>query len=158
MEAQPINNQGWRVNSHEIIEEGVIYKDENVEVEAFPVPHGTWPNAWGYRFTTPDKVIVISGDTAYSTKLASYAAGADILLHEAISAEKLALRDDFWRNYHSKNHTTTHELGELASEAQPKILVVYHVLHLGASEKSMILEIAQKYDGEVIIGRDLDIF
>ncbi|MCT4648188.1 MAG: MBL fold metallo-hydrolase [Carboxylicivirga sp.] len=66
---EPANNQGWRVKSHEFLEEGIIYKDENVSVEAFPVPHGTWPNAWGFRFTTPDKVIVISGDTGSSSIL-----------------------------------------------------------------------------------------
>ena len=45
--AQPTNDQGWRVNSFEILKEGIIYEDRNVKVEAFPVPHGNWPNAWG---------------------------------------------------------------------------------------------------------------
>lgn len=38
---EPANNQGWRVNSHEFSKEGIIYTDENIKVEAFPVPHGT---------------------------------------------------------------------------------------------------------------------
>jgi len=62
---EPTNNQGWRVNAHDIAE-GIVYKDENVTVEAFSVRHGSWPNAFGYRFTTPDRVIVISGDAAPS--------------------------------------------------------------------------------------------
>jgi len=37
---EPANNQGWRVNSHEFSEEGVIYEDENIKVEAFPVEPG----------------------------------------------------------------------------------------------------------------------
>ncbi|MEZ4997541.1 MAG: hypothetical protein R2758_08780 [Bacteroidales bacterium] len=49
--SEPANNQGWRVNSHEFMNEGVIYRDDNVAVEAFPVPHGVWPNSWGFRFT-----------------------------------------------------------------------------------------------------------
>ncbi len=156
--AQPINNQGWRVNSYEITEEGIIYEDENVKVEAFPVPHGTWPNAWGYRFTTPDKVIVISGDTSSSEKLTEYAMGADILLHEVISMEKMELFNEFWRDYHTKNHTTTYELGQIANKAKPEILVLYHILHFGATEKSMMDEIAKHYEGKVVVGRDLDIF
>ena len=56
---EPIHNEGWRVNVHEI-REGLVYEDANVKVEAFSVKHGTWPNAYGFRFTTPDKVIVIS--------------------------------------------------------------------------------------------------
>jgi len=59
---EPTNNLGWRVNGHEVSEEGIIYRDSNITVEAFPVEHGSWPNAWGFRFTTPDKVIVVSGD------------------------------------------------------------------------------------------------
>ena len=57
--SEPANDIGWRVNSHEI-QEGLIYEDDNIKVEAFLVEHGSWPNAYGYRFTTPDKVIVIS--------------------------------------------------------------------------------------------------
>ncbi|MEA3461863.1 MAG: MBL fold metallo-hydrolase, partial [Bacteroidota bacterium] len=53
---EPTNDQGWRVNWHEFDEEGEIYRDSNIVVEAFPVTHGSWPNAWGFRFTTPDRV------------------------------------------------------------------------------------------------------
>jgi ribonuclease BN (tRNA processing enzyme) len=37
------------------------------------------PMLGGIAFTTPDKVIVISGDTAPSERLLEYAKGADIL-------------------------------------------------------------------------------
>ncbi len=50
-----------------------------------PFIHGTWPNAWGFRFTTPDRVIVVSGDCKPSEKLVEYATGADILVHEVYS-------------------------------------------------------------------------
>ena len=90
--AEPANNQGWRVNAHEFYNEGMIYSDSLVKVEAFPVPHGTWPSAWGFRFTTPDKVIVISGDTAPSDKLIEYAKGADILVHEVYSQKGFDVR------------------------------------------------------------------
>ena len=69
---QPANNEGWRVETREIRETGLVFEDDNVKVEAFRVPHGSWPEAWGYRFTTPDKVIVISGDTAPSDVLKQY--------------------------------------------------------------------------------------
>src|SRR5262249_22136985 len=32
---------------------GVVYKDNKVTVTAFRVPHGEWPQAFGYRFDTP---------------------------------------------------------------------------------------------------------
>ena len=55
------NEQGYRVMATEI-EPGIVYQDDRVSVEAFPVSHGTL-ESYGYRFTTADKVIVISGDT-----------------------------------------------------------------------------------------------
>ena len=53
---------GYRVEVTEI-ESGIIYKDDRVTVEAFPVSHGTL-ECYGYKFITPDKTIVITGDTA----------------------------------------------------------------------------------------------
>ncbi len=155
---EPTNNQGWRVNSHEITEEGIVYQDNNVKVEAFPVPHGSWPNAWGYRFTTPDKIIVISGDTSPSEKIKEYATGADILIHEVYPQEKFNSLSDFWKSYHSKNHTSTFELAEIANAAKPKLLVLYHMLFWGASEKELFDEIKENYKGKVIVGKDLDTY
>jgi ribonuclease BN (tRNA processing enzyme) len=156
--SEPANNQGWRVNSHEFTNEGVIYQDANVKVEAFPVIHGTWPNAWGFRFTTPDRIIVISGDTAPTEKIIEYAKNADILIHEVYSKAGFEKRSDSWKDYHSLHHTSTYELGEIASKTNPELLVLYHILFWGASEKELTDEIGEKYKGKVIAGRDLDIF
>jgi len=154
---EPANNHGWRVNVHEITE-GLVFEDDNVKVEAFPVRHGTWPNAFGYRFTTPDRVIVISGDAAPDATLEAYAKDADILIHEVYSIEGFQRRDPYWQKYHSTNHTSSHELGEMASRAQPKLLVLYHILYWGASEDTVLKEVREKYSGEVALGNDLDIF
>ena len=59
--------EGWKIDAR-AIKEGVVYTDERIQVEAFKVKHGTWPNAFAYRFTTADKVIVISGDAAMTRK------------------------------------------------------------------------------------------
>ena len=154
---EPANNQGWRVNVH-TIDEGLIFQDENVKVEAFRVRHGTWPNAFGYRFTTPDRVIVISGDAAPDAKLEEYAKDADILIHEVYSVEGFQRREPYWQKYHSTNHTSSHELGEIASRAEPKLLVLYHILFWGASEETLLREVREKYSGEVVLGNDLDVF
>jgi len=154
---EPANNTGWRVNAH-TVEEGVVFEDDNVTVEAFRVRHGTWPNAYGYRFTTPDRVIVISGDAAPDEAMERFAKGADILIHEVYSVEGFRKRDPYWQKYHSSNHTSAHELGELASRAQPKLLVLYHVLFWGASEDTVLREVREKYSGEVVLADDLDVF
>ena len=56
------NEVGYQVQVQEI-QEGIIYRDERVQVEAFAVSHGTL-ESYGYRFVTQDGVIVVSGDTA----------------------------------------------------------------------------------------------
>lgn len=155
---EPANNQGWRVNSHEITEEGTIYKDDNIKVEAFPVTHGTWPNAWGFRFTTPDKVIVLSGDSSPTDKIIEYASGADILIHEVYYKKGFDTKNEFWKKYHAINHTSTYELADIANKTNPKLLVLYHILFWGANDEDITNEISSKYKGKVIVGKDLDIY
>jgi ribonuclease Z len=151
---EPANENGWKVNTHEFAEDGTIYQDSLVKVEAFKVVHGGWKNAFGFRFTTPDKIIVISGDTRPCDNILKYAEGADILIHEVYSYYRWTKRNDFWQNYHAANHTSTYELGELAAKAKPGKVVLYHLLFWGDSEEDLLNEIAEKYDGEVIVGRD----
>ena len=155
---EPTNDQGWRVNWHEFDEEGEIYRDSNMLVEAFPVTHGTWPNAWGFRFTTPDKVIVVSGDCMPSPKVMEYANGADILVHEVYSQAGFEEKDEDWKAYHAVHHTSTLELGEIARVAKPGRVVLYHILFWGSSEAELLQEIGSVYQGEVFVGQDLDIF
>jgi len=151
---EPANNQGWRVNAHEI-EEGMIYKDAHIKVEAFLVKHGTWPNAYGFRFTTPERVIVISGDTAPCENIIKYGQGADLLIHEVYYKKVYDQKDEFWKNYHALNHTSTYELAEIANQIKPKLLVLYHTLFWGGSEADILAEIAEGYSGKVLMGKDL---
>lgn len=155
---EPANNQGWRVKCFEIFSEDTIYTDSNIIVEAFPVPHGSWPNAWGFRITTPDKVIVISGDSAPSEKIIEYATGADILIHEVYSKVMYDKKNEFWKEYHAQNHTSTYELADIANKANPKFIILYHVLSWGQTNDELIKEISGYYKGKVVVGEDLDIY
>ena len=155
---QPANNEGWRVQTQEIRETGLVFEDDNVRVEAFRVPHGSWPEAWGYRFTTPDTVIVVSGDTAPSDVLKRYSQGADVLIHEVYSEEGFAKKEPQWQKYHAKNHTSTTELGRLAAEVEPKLLILYHQLLWGSTHETLIDEVKSEFSGTVVSARDLDIF
>lgn len=151
---EPANKTGWQVNTHEFSADGLIFQDSLVKVEAFKVEHGSWTNAFGFRFITPDKTIVISGDTRPCQNIIDYAMGADILIHEVYSYEKWTKRDEFWQKYHAANHTSTIELGELAAKTNPGKLVLYHLLFWGANEQDLLNEISKKYEGEVIAGKD----
>lgn len=154
---EPANDQGHRVNTHNI-RPGMIYEDSNVTVEAFRVKHGAWPEAYGFVFTTPDRKIVISGDTVPSDTLVAACDGCDVLIHEVCSATKLEKRSEVWQKYHYASHTTGRQLGELAARAKPGLLILYHQLYWGATDEELLAEIKEHYDGEVVSGADLDVF
>lgn len=151
------NPNAYKVNVHEI-KEGIIYKDSNLVVKAFNVHHGSWPEAYGYRFETKDKVIVVSGDCTYSENLIKNAEGCDILVHEVYSMEGFAKRDKKWQAYHSVFHTSTAQLADIANKVKPKLLVLTHQLLWGATKESMLAEIKQLYSGKVAYGNDLDVY
>lgn len=151
------NAEAYKVNVHEI-EPGVIYEDDNVRVTAFAVPHAGWDYAFGYKFETPDRVIVVSGDTTPSAELIEQAKGCDILVHEVYSAAAFARRSPKWQKYHAQAHTSSHQLAEIANQVRPKLLVLTHQLLWGATEEELLAEIRETYDGEVRFGSDLDVY
>lgn len=151
------NREGYKVNVHEI-EPGPIYEDGRVRVTAFPVQHGSWPQAFGYRFETPDRTIVISGDTRPSASVVENCGGCDLLIHEVYSQAGFERRTPDWQAYHSSSHTSAPELARLAAQARPGTLVLYHQLLWGSTPEELLAEIRQLYDGRVVYGKDLDAF
>jgi len=154
---EPANADGYKVNVTEI-QPGIVYEDENVKVFAFPANHGNWKHAFGFRFETPDKTIVISGDTGPNPALIEAAKGCDILVHEVYSHERFQGRPAVWQQYHSKFHTSTRELAMIAKATKPKLLVLYHQLFWGANDADLVGEIRESYKGAVVSGKDLDVF
>lgn len=165
------NEVGYRVETQEI-NSGVIYRDDRVTVEAFPVSHGTL-ESYGFKFTTPDRVIVISGDTAPLEIVAEKAKGCDILLHEVEYTAGLAAREPKWQKYHREVHTLSVDLAEIAKKAGPKLLVTYHrIYHMVIQDNTVDVgaEMARRneaileeirnagYEGPVVNGMDLDVF
>jgi ribonuclease Z len=78
--------EGHAVNAHEI-KPGVVYKDANVTVTAFATKHAM--ESYGYRFDTPDRSIVISGDTNPTQATIDACRGCDILIHEVLTHDWL---------------------------------------------------------------------
>ena len=151
---QPSNKIGYKFNFY-LLAEGLIYEDENVSVEAFTVPHGSFDDAYGFRFTTKDKVIVFSGDTGPSKTLEKFAAGADILVHEVYSNAGFLKKTKDWQVYHQGHHTSTFEVGEIASRAKPKLLLLSHILFWGSTKDEILKETQSTYKGEIKIAEDL---
>ena len=164
----------WKVNAHEI-KPGVIYKDDKVTVTAFATKHAM--ESYGYRFDTPDRRIVISGDTNPVEATINACNGCDVLIHEAQSVELLPKLPESMRSFMAKYHTTTEQLADLAQKAKPKLLVIYHTISfppgiaparllppkaaadaLYASPEMLQKEIGSRYSGKFVIGKDLDVY
>src|SRR5262245_2778689 len=76
------NRTGCTVLAHEIAP-GVVYRDTNVTVTAFPAHHEEMVDSFSFRFDTPDRSVVISGDTSPTPELIEHSRGCDVLIHEA---------------------------------------------------------------------------
>jgi ribonuclease BN (tRNA processing enzyme) len=150
---------GYRVDVHEI-GPGVVYDKDGVRVTAFRVAHGEWRNAFGYRFDTPDRSIVISGDTSPSEELVRMATGVDVLIHEVqpTNLKRIPDRPDWdWPKYVSRYHTTAIQLGQIAARAQPKLLIVYHNSRRAPTDE-IIADIRRAFAGQVVVADDLQRF
>ena len=145
---------GATINVHEV-KEGAVYRDDDVTVTAFEVDHRPVAPAFGYRFNSGGKVIVISGDTAPSDNLVKFAKGADILVHEVYSAGAFSKYDNPQVAARlSRYHTDAEQVGKIATEAGVKMLVLTHIIRPEDSDK--IRELAAKnFKGEIVVGKDL---
>jgi ribonuclease BN (tRNA processing enzyme) len=154
------------VKAHDIARPGVIYQDENVKVTAAEVTHGAAKPAYAYRFDTPGKVVVFSGDTSMSADLVNLAGGADILVHEVLSLEGVdaAVKgtdpgNEALRRHIIEAHTPAEDVGRVAAAARVKKLVLTHFVPTGnpAFDKPELwIEKVQKaYKGEIVVGEDL---
>jgi ribonuclease BN (tRNA processing enzyme) len=156
------SNAGYKVNAHEIVP-GVVYRDRNVTVTAFRVHHEEMTDSFGYRFDTPDRVIVISGDTTPTQSLIDHGRGCDVLIHEAYSMETYNRVSAQAQEYRRRHHTSSVELAEIANELNPGLLVVYHRSNAGGAaesadlEDTLLDEMRDLYEGRVVMGHDLDV-
>jgi ribonuclease Z len=144
---------GHKVNAHEI-KAGVVYKDSNVTVTAFPTRHAM--ESYGYRFDTPDRSVVISGDTSPTQATIDACHGCDVLIHEGTTLAWIAKRPPTFQAFATKYHTTTAQLAELAIQAKPRLLIVYHAQ--SSTPEELLQEMIGRYPGHVTVGRDLDVY
>ncbi len=151
---------GYRITVHET-GPGVVYDSGGVKVTAFLVEHGQWPQAFGYRFDTPDRSIVLSGDTRPSEALVRMASGVDVLIHEVQPSDSSSppgrRTAAEWAAYVRAYHTTAVQLGELAARARPGLLIVSHDGRRVPREQ-ILADIRRAYTGPVVLAEDLQRF
>jgi ribonuclease Z len=146
----------------------VLWERDGAKVIAFRVEHDPADPAVGYRFEYGGRSAVVSGDTHKSANLASFAKDADLLAHEALSHELVAVLQRAATAAGRPNvakiaadipsyHTSPVEAAELATEAGVRHLLLYHVLPplpVAGLEAAFVEGVDDAYSGPVTLGRD----
>ena len=149
---------------HELTRPGVVMHDERIRVTAALVAHPPVEPAFAYRFDGPDRSIVFSGDTRPTEALIALARGADVLVHEVMYEPALAKliasepNAAHLREHLLASHTTTAQVGRIATEAGVKTLVLTHFVPGGdpsLTEDVWRDAVAPHFKGQLIVGRDL---
>ena len=147
----------------DITEDGVVLQTEDVKVTAFRTPHPPITENFAYKFETPDGIIVFSSDTNYNPKLAEFAKGADVLVHEALYApwvDRLVARTKngaTLKKHLLESHTVAEDVGKIAAAAGVKVLVMSHLVpgDLDVTDDDWTAEAKKNFSGRIIVARDL---
>ncbi|WP_406141589.1 MBL fold metallo-hydrolase [Streptomyces sp. NBC_01089] len=148
----------------EVTGPGVLRDADGLRITAALAEHPPMTPSFAYRFDTAERSVVISGDTAASDRVAELAAGADILVHEAYSPDDLHLllrhsnaRLDQMRAHFARAHTTAEEAGRIAARSGVGTLVLSHIIPTTGIDPDVLRRQAgRSFDGEIIVGSDLD--
>ena len=157
---------------------GVIFQDANIKVTALENTHFEFHSgpaagkhkSYSYRFETPDRVIVFTGDTGPNDALTNLARGADVLLAEANSIEQRMqslIRTGQWqimtpdeqiriKRQMTAGHLSTEDVGKMAACASVKTVVLTHLTWKSDDNYASWAEDVKKYfSGNVLIAKDL---
>jgi ribonuclease BN (tRNA processing enzyme) len=148
------------IHVHEMTNGGDVYRDARVRVTCATVDHYTVRPAFAYRFDTPKRSIVVSGDTTYSDQLVNLARGADLLIHEAMyleGVEQLAAGNLNLKEHLLRSHSSTEQVGLIAARAGVRKLVLSHLVPAFPSitDEMWLSGVRKNFKGEAIVGRDL---
>jgi len=138
------------------------------------VPHPPVTPSFAYRFDTADRSVVISGDTSSpfakapddkrSDELIRLAAGADVLVHEALylpAVDRIVAsvpNASTLKQHLIDSHTSAEDCGRVAQAAGVKTLVLSHFVPADdpAVTDQMWIDAARAhFRGTVVIGKDL---
>ena len=127
----------------------MIYQDTNIKVSAIQNSHFDFHKgpasgkhkSYSYRFETPDRVVVFTGDTGASDALTELARNADLLVTETSSFEErmnIMIASGQWQamtpaeqegitRQATQGHMTLEIIGKMAARANVKTVVLSHL-------------------------------
>jgi ribonuclease BN (tRNA processing enzyme) len=159
---------------------GLVHQDANIKVTAVEnthFHHHPGSPAYGrhksysYRFETPDRVIVFTGDTGPSDAVTALAKDADILVTEVVSVDdvkEVAVRQGRWQamtareqteyiRHMEEEHLTPQQIGAMAARAGVKTVILSHLTPRPGSDDytPWADEVRRHFSGKVLIAKDL---
>lgn len=148
----------------------LLIDEPDLKVIAFPVDHEPVDAAVGYLFVYKGRRVVVSGDTAASPRVEAEAKGADVLVHEGLAPNLVALQRQTALRHHRANmaailhdilsyHTTPEQAAGIAERAHVRMLLFTHVippLPISALEGPFLGKSRQIFHGRLRVGRDGD--
>lgn len=146
------------VHAHDVAN-GPVMTNDKVRVRCARADHYHVVD-YAYRFDTPDRSFVFSGDTRPSDALIELARGADVLVHEAMLESALRTITDGnaprLMEHLLRSHSTTEEVGRVAAAAGVGTLVLSHLVPAGPNltDEMWIEGVRRHYRGRIIVGRD----
>lgn len=131
LEARPFSTPPAGV-LHTVLDEG------GLTIEALRVDHDPADPAVGYRFTYKERSLLITGDTSQSDNIRQFASGVDLLVHDALATNVVAMMHEVAVEQGNTAlakvtldipdyHATPKEAAETARDAGVQHLLYYHI-------------------------------
>lgn len=163
------------------VDAGFAYQDSNIKVTAventhFNFPQGSPPygkyKSYSYRFETPGRIVVFTGDTGPSEAVTNLAKAADVLVTEVTTPDdvvELFKRNGIWQTktpaeqegfirHMKEEHITPDQVGKMAADAGVKTVVMTHFSRTvdPKDEYQRYVEEAKKYfSGPIFLAKDI---
>ena len=143
--------------------EGELLDENGLTIEALRVDHPPVVECFAIKISHQGRTIVFSADTAYFPPLAGFAAGADILVHEAMhpdGVDRLVARTgngDRLKAHLLASHTMAADVGRIANDAGVGHLVLNHLVPADDPEITEVHwenEARSHWTGNLTVGRD----
>jgi ribonuclease BN (tRNA processing enzyme) len=157
---------------------GIAYQDANVRVTAAENTHFAFHTgaaagkfkSYGYRFETPDRVVVFTGDTGPNDAITTLARGADLLVSEANSVQErmqslmatgqwqvmTAAEQAGIKRQMTQGHLSTDDVGRMAAQAAVKTVVLTHLTAKPDNDySSWVGDVKKHFSGQVLVAKDL---
>ncbi|MEL9908667.1 MAG: ribonuclease Z [Desulfurococcus sp.] len=130
-----------------VITSGEVYRDEKINVEAYPVQHGV--EAYGFRVGIGRKSLCYTGDTMPCNTIVENCRGVDVLIHESTFTSEMSseAREEY--------HSTSKDAALTAIEAGALSLVLTHISARHSDEE--VLRDALRFFSNTIVARDFSI-